>query len=280
MSPMSPRLLRPRASGHPEALSWASRVSANGGTVSGTTLTAVSKFCQDIDSAGIRSKFYRLNLFCGNNLEAALVPLYLAESSSASARGNTIDTNTNFVSGDYSPSASGGGIVGDGSTKHLDTGVTASSLPDECHAAIWLSAQNSTAGTQLYLSSDNFNDAGYYVFGWGRFTNAGLFRIFSTDIVTSANLNTGKHWLGTAKKTGGTNSATVYRNGSQLQQGTSTSMTVGNQSLFVFAGNRKGTATDRTIDRLGMYSLGETMTAAQALSYYTALNTFMGAIGR
>jgi hypothetical protein len=37
----------------------------------------VSKFCSAIASAGIRDHFYRLNLFCGSNLNAALVPLYL-----------------------------------------------------------------------------------------------------------------------------------------------------------------------------------------------------------
>jgi hypothetical protein len=37
----------------------------------------VSKFCSAIASAGIRDRFYRLNLFCGSNLNAALVPLYL-----------------------------------------------------------------------------------------------------------------------------------------------------------------------------------------------------------
>lgn len=279
--PITVRMIRPSAAGvHPEAASWATRVAANGGSVSGATLNAVSRFCRDIDAAGIRSRFYRLNLFCGNNLEAALVPLYRGESISAAVRGNATDTNTNFVSGDYSETSSGGGIVGNGTTKHLDTGLTASSLPDECHASVWLSAQNSSVGTQLYLSSDNFNDAGYYVFGWGRFANAGLFRIFSSDIVTTDNVSTGKHWLGTAKKSGGSNTATVYRNGSQRQQGTSSSMTVGAQSLFVFAGNRKGTATDRTVDRLGAYSLGQTMTSSQASSFYTAINTFMGAIGR
>jgi hypothetical protein len=73
---MSPRLLRPRSTLHPDAASWAARVVANGGTV-GTSLAAVSKFCSAIASAGIRDHFYRLNLFCGSNLNAALVPLYL-----------------------------------------------------------------------------------------------------------------------------------------------------------------------------------------------------------
>lgn len=74
--PHSPRLLRPRQTTHPEAAAWAARVVDNGSTA-GTSLAAVSKFCRAIDAAGIRDRFYRLNLFCGSNLNAALVPLYL-----------------------------------------------------------------------------------------------------------------------------------------------------------------------------------------------------------
>ena len=72
---MSPRLLRPRQTLHPEAASWASRVVANGGTVSGT-ISAVDKFCKAIASAGIRDRFSRMGIFAGSNLNAALVPLY------------------------------------------------------------------------------------------------------------------------------------------------------------------------------------------------------------
>jgi hypothetical protein len=66
--PMNPRLLRPRSTIHPEAADWANRVRANGGSVSGSTLTAVSRFCASISAAGIRDRFYRLNLFCGTGL--------------------------------------------------------------------------------------------------------------------------------------------------------------------------------------------------------------------
>ena len=59
-----------------EAQDWINRVYANGGTVSATTANAVNTFCEDINAAGIRDKFYRLNLFAGDNLSAALVPLY------------------------------------------------------------------------------------------------------------------------------------------------------------------------------------------------------------
>jgi hypothetical protein len=53
---------------------WASRVVANGGTVSSSTLAAVKNFIQDCIAAGVWEKLVRINLFCGDWL-AALVPL-------------------------------------------------------------------------------------------------------------------------------------------------------------------------------------------------------------
>ena len=86
---MNQKLLRPRASGvHPEAAAWQTAVVANGGSVSSTTLTAVNVFCKAVDSAGLRSVFYRLNLFCGGNLSSALVPLYRGPARTGTQYGN------------------------------------------------------------------------------------------------------------------------------------------------------------------------------------------------
>jgi len=59
-----------------DAQDWVNRVYANGGTVSAATANAVNDFANAIDAAGIRDRFYRLNLFCGTGLNACLVPLY------------------------------------------------------------------------------------------------------------------------------------------------------------------------------------------------------------
>jgi hypothetical protein len=68
--------LAPTAS-NADAQDWVNRVYANGGTVSSATAAAVNQFCNDIDAASLRAALYRTNLFCGSNLNAALVPLYL-----------------------------------------------------------------------------------------------------------------------------------------------------------------------------------------------------------
>ena len=125
-----------RASLHPEAADWVARVVSNGGTVSASTAAAVNTFCRAIDAAGIRDKFYRLNLFCGGTsgtavgLNSALVPLYRGPSLGGTQYGGTTDTNTGntFQVGDYAETGAGGGLTG-GSTKYLTTGLLTSALP-------------------------------------------------------------------------------------------------------------------------------------------------------
>ncbi len=127
---MNPRLLRPLASGfHSEAAAWRSAVIANGGSVSTSTVRAVSNFCAAIDAAGIRDRFVRLNLFCGDNLNAALVPLY--RNRAAYAGRNIIAANEDYLGSTYTysrltPTSAGVGPTGGPAltmTETAETGV-------------------------------------------------------------------------------------------------------------------------------------------------------------
>jgi len=283
--PMPPRLLRPRASRatHPEALNWATRVTANGGTVSGTTLAAVSTFCAAIDSAGLRDRFYRLSLFCGDQLAAALVPLYLAESSTASARGNATDTNVNFVSGDY---GLGTGLRGNGSTKHLNTGYAANTLAaNNSHlSAGILEAQTFAFGDDRTImgawngSESVFEmralDLGGGVPSVSAFTRFGTTSERFGDSVASLSLAAGNilcAW------------PSMYRNGVASGATATTSFDFpAAVSVFVFAlnFNNTGGPLNRTNARLGYYSIGATMTGSQAAAFSNAINAFYSAVGR
>ena len=111
---------------HPEATAWRKAVIANSGTVSATTMRAVSNFCTAINAAGIRSKFLRLNLVCGNNLAAARTPLYRGASATGTQYGSAADTNIGpLTSADYSEAT---GLQGNGSTKALDCTITIGTL--------------------------------------------------------------------------------------------------------------------------------------------------------
>ena len=282
--PMSPRLLRPRQTIHPEAADWKNRVIANGGTVSGSTLAAVSRFCRSVDAAGIRDKFYRLNLFCGDNLSAALVPLYRAESFTASVRGNSTDTNNNFVSGDFNNTGSSSGLAGNGTSKFLNTGLVANSLTaTNTHLGVGLRSVSDTSGYRTLIGAWNGLVSGAQIMQvsvrradasrnciFGDFATASH---FFGDAVNSTNLATGNivaAW------------PAMYRNGTA--SGTSATASTNYTSahnIYVFALDNGGsTAADYTNARVNWYSIGLTMTAAQVASFDSALASFNATLSR
>jgi len=292
--PMSPRLLRPRASGatHPEALGWATRVAANGGTVSSSTLAAVSTFCAAINAAsGLRAAILRCNLFCGKSdasLNAVRTPLYLSGSFGGATIGNTTDTNFNFVAGDYQETGSGGGLKGNGSSKYLGTGFLYNNLANSHSTHLSASATSiETSGDVMLLGS--------YLFPGD---NPGLPTLFTLDAVTGGsnrgfrstggNLSSAlfahssatseAHLIGTRTAS---NQADAFRGGTPAASGTANvnASAVARQTL-VFAAANATTPSNFTAARLRMYSIGNGLTAAQALAFSNAVIAFNTALGR
>ena len=167
---MNNKTSRPRTLHH-EALAWRTAVQNNGGTVRATTLRAVSNFCTAIGAAGIRSKFLRLNLVCGNNLAAARVPLYRGASATGTQYGSAVDTNVGpFTSADYSEST---GITCDGTTKAFDTTLTLGTLKtagldyNNVHASVYTRGSNHGS---VFGGGDSW---GYYSGNFGLVLDAG-----------------------------------------------------------------------------------------------------------
>ena len=273
MCPMNPRLLRPTASIHPEAADWANRVRTNGGTVSGSTLNHVSRFCRQIDAAGIRDKFYRLNLFCGTGLNACLVPLYRGPSLGGTQYGNVTDTNNGpFVSGDYAETGASGGLQGNGSSKRLDTGLSGSELsPGNRH----LSAYEIVNATTTYSPALLSGNALATMHGLGPWTSADTiaYRTFNAVAgnITAAK-NTG-YWLGNDTST---TASVLYRNGSSVASATGQNAGgSGNTEYSIFG--RPGEYSEA---RIGGYTIGISITAEQVLSLYNAMQVFQTALGR
>ena len=287
MCPMNPRLLRPLASGvHPEAAAWRTAVVANGGTTpSATTMNAVSKFCKDIDAAGIRSKFRRLSLFCGTSdasLVAVRTPLYRGESRTGTQYGSSLDTNVNFVEGDYTETGASGGLLGNGTSKYLNTGFNVSSLPGaaNCHLSAYIRGTQSVSGADTLIGT-LFNGTAdrYRIFllennlsTYAPYTELGKLLNVNT---TRSNANGG---LFLASRTS-TTSLTLYDDAVSI--GTNTTSTAedatGNVPFFVFARNGP---TEYYNGRMAGYSIGAGLSGAEATSYYNAMNTFQTALSR
>ena len=283
--PMNPRLLRPLASGvHPEAAAWRTAVVGAGGSVSASTMKAVSKFCADIDAAGIRSRFRRLNLFCGNSdsaLIAVRTPLYRGESRTGTQYGNTIDTNAgnNFQQGDY---AENSGLTGNGSSKYLDTGFNVDQLPGaaDCHISAYIRGTQDIASARTLIGTlfngitDRYrlfvsaSTAGNYLL------RGDLGKNTSEASAVRANSNGG---LLVASRTS-TTSLTLYDDAVSVNTNTTlTAETTGAVPFFVFARNGP---TEFYNGIMAGYSIGAGMSLQDVTSYYNALNTFQTALGR
>jgi hypothetical protein len=286
--PMNNRLLRPRQTTHPEAADWAARVVANGGSVSGSTLSAVSRFCRAIDSAsGLRACFYRLNLFCGTGLNACLVPLYRGQSLGGTQFGNTIDANAGggaaFIGSDYAETGAGGGLLGSAASgKFLDTGFPTNTLAEGNRHLSAYETLRSGQTFDAFLGSETAAGVGQQQFmllygGNNQVVTFG-FGAFSVSLNSTATTGAG-HWLGINSPSA---TGVLYRNGSQDVTGTTTAATPTSSSIFVFAINRANlsAASDFFNGRLGGYSVGLAMTAPQAAAYYAAMQAFQTALSR
>ena len=278
--PMSPRLLRPRASGvHPEAASWRTRVVANGGSVSATTMQAVDRFCRDIDANGLRSLLWRVNPMAGDNLSAALVPLYRANSSSGAVQGNATDTNDNFVSGDYDPAS---GLLGNGSTKRLNTG-----LPQNFADGRHLGMVPHTLGSTAFR---------YYMGAKAAGSNNALFAIFASSPTTqiSAYTYSDAAAIGLAgsvtavarrlhliSNVAGAGNSRMYADGVRGGTDGLGHNTTNTGAIGIFAArNDDGTGALFSNARIAGYTIGRDMTAAQVTTYNAIWTTLLTALGR
>jgi hypothetical protein len=290
---------------HREARDWHNRVLSNGGRVSKDTLKAVSDFCYRIDAAGIREKFSRLNLICGDNLTAARVPLYRGLSFTGSQYGNSIDTNTNFVDGDYTERGGNGGLnAGGGGTKYLDTGVMPNNTNGFTGINNHMSAYMMNRSNEFYMGvDDSFGCcAGTCAWIWllssiagtqsqyymGDNDNSGVYQAYT---LSSSTLGLFLGCCDTGEN--GANSST-YRNGasdndftfgdmnSNSLNGIGLSITIFGYNHIAVDPNDFSCLSNDTYGtgHISSYSFGPFLTYDQQLSYYQALQQFQTVLGR
>ena len=265
---------------HPEAADWVRRVGANGGGVNPGTVAAVSRLCFDLQNAGLRERIARLNLFVGNNLSAALTPLFVSTSRSGTTIGNATDTNVNFVAGDWNETGASSGFLGNGSTKYLNLGVPGNTFTGaNFHQGYGLRATQSGAAAYKHLGGV-FDGATRAYDTSVRRNDTNLNNYFGT---VGATFNAGEQVQASSLAVGNltTTYPSLYRNGAVAgTNATASSDYPSSTAWFVFALNNAGTPINHTDARLNWYSLGLGMTAAQVLAYHNVLTTFNATLNR
>jgi len=290
---MSPRLLRPIASGiHPEAAAWGAAVVANGGSV-GVSLKAVSDFCRRIDAAGLRDRFARLSLVCGSGLNAALVPLYRGFSRTGTQYGNTVDQSLgspSFGEGDYNETGASGGLLGNGSSKYLDTGLATEDYGADTnsgHISAYHSTPTGTNANRAFLAStgpssfrrfqlvsDIFSSSSITAQYGGSGNNAN-----ATGIGSQVGAPAGHRILSRESAT----SLLHYLDASLVVSGSGDNLATSDvisTNFYVHARNANGSAEAFNDGRILAYSIGLGMTAQQVTDFYNAMQAFQTALGR
>ena len=247
-----------------QAIDWCSRIVAAGGSISWPTLYAASRFVRSCKAAGIWTKLNRVNLLCGNQLTAALVPLKVGG-------GSATETNVNFVSGDYTEAT---GITGNGTSKYLNTGfnpVTAGSSTSSFGMFMYASGTDS-AGTSRILIGNQSSGTNLSFVGWA---SSGTVEVGCIGATSSAEYAPSG---ASAAKQGllgivanGSRSQQYYQNGAAVGSAVVASGSFFNGNIFVGATNSSGSPAAYAVRPLRGYFITTGMSAAEV----AALNTIM-----
>jgi hypothetical protein len=185
-----------------------------------------------------------------DNLNGALTPLV-----------GEAPTNFNFVSGDYNRNT---GLVGDGSTKYLDSNRNNNADPQNSkHISVYATSANTGSTNRAYIGAG--------------LTAAGAFHFFRDGAVVSlvarSNQSTTFVFSGLGNSTGfiacnrSSSSLSTARAGSADVTSTLASETPLNQNIIVFGRNLTASANAR----LAFYSIGESLDLAQLDTRVTSL---------
>jgi hypothetical protein len=261
---------------------WLDRVAANSGTVSAGTIAAVEAYVygEKYDAVPTWSKLPRVNLCCGDQLAASVVPLN-------NTVGDALDTVVNLTGGDYSEALA---WQTDGSSKRIRFGY----VPSEA-----------TGGIGVYLRTTQGSNTTIRVLMGTR--NAGStqgYRLVanSTGAATASSGAVAGFWGGPigsgsglgASTTGGTLAGhwevsrlsptlLVLRFNGALVATQTASVTPASAvgEFTIFANNAEGTVAAYMVSgsKIAGYHVGS-LTDAEAAAHYARVQTFNTALGR
>jgi len=245
----------------PEAVSYVAAVeAADGQELEFGVAKAINDFVLGCKNDGIWDAIKASCILAGaRTLNGALVPLV-----------GTAPTNYNFVAGDYNRET---GLVGDGSTKYLDSNRASGSDPlDNNHCAVFPTVVATRTGTPRLIEGQLYTVSGST--GLAESTSAGYVAYNRGNSTSTATPKITQALVGASRS----NSFTYQfrRNQSQVQV-TQTSQALADPTvtwkLFVAADG----IAQRSDARIAFYSIGESLDLAALDTRVSALITAIGA---
>jgi hypothetical protein len=220
------------------------------------TRYAINNFVIGCKQDGIWSAIKASCILAGaRTLTGALVPL-----------AGTAPTNFNFVSGDYNRKT---GLVGDGSTKYLDSNRNNNADPQNSqHLAVHVSVLPTGVGARL--AGFGTGTTGRTTIGYASMPGNANSRNRTNTLFQSAAGNLSQTRLVGVSRISSANYAFRYNGSTETVSGTSETPAAGNIEIF------RGSA-DPTNARLAFYSIGESLDLALLDARVTDLINAFGA---
>jgi hypothetical protein len=244
----------------PDAQSYITAVeAADGQALEVGVKDAINAFVVGCKADGIWSAIKASCIMAGaRTLAGALVPIV-----------GTAPTNFNFVAGDYDRET---GLVGDGSTKYLDSNRNNNVDPqDSNHNAVWLSSY--TSADQYLMGSGSSNGHNFLLAR----THSAFFRNRFSFIGTESRAATGSQFSGglfAASRSSASSVSVTYKQASgQIHSAvTTTSASPSNTPMLLFSNTNALSNC-----RIAFYSIGESLDLALLDARVTALVSAIGA---
>lgn len=170
------------------------------------------------------------------------------------------------------------GYASNGSTSYLTTGFIPRTAPsakmtqNSGHLSVW--DRTSRAATDGYIMGAN--DGAVRTAIWTRGVGDLAYLRVNDTAAAASNSNSSGFYV--ASRTGGS-VREGYRNGSSIGSGTEASGLPNAGEIYLCAFNNSGTPNVLLTDQLAQASIGSGLTTAEQSAYYTALATYMTAVG-
>jgi hypothetical protein len=252
----------------PDAAAYFARIEAAGSTINPNNRNAVNALFLTLKAQSIWTLISELYLFAGvDNLTGCLVK----------AKGSGSLSNTSFVSGDHNRTT---GLLGDGSSKYLNTGFASNALSGTSNHIFVEGSGFETSGNPCAVGVFNGDEASILALDFNNGASGRLYRSGRNSPATIPRITTGLissgSFCGTRPSSA---SASIYQNGSPANTNTTaTSPAFSDRPMFVFAFNNIGSPSTYTAARLRAVTMGSGLSDAQVSSLHTAISTYMSSL--